>query len=278
MKLAEFKIKQEKREKKAFYASDVFKPVLDLYFAFKGVEPTNPPEWQDTLKWGAGSGVEASMLKVLKESGFVAENYNQKEHGRIEMQREGVQINGYIDAKTKDGLPIEIKSINNKNQFDIAKYESGNPRENYVGQLAIYMDALNVDTGYLFVSSIDGLNRFLFECKKTGERKYKCNNTEVDIDKEYFKWSKLYKNNIEKDIIPQPTEYVYKRKVDEIDWSKISKNAISKARNGHAVIGDWQISYSQWKNLIISMQEETLGYTEKELEIIKEKTKGFTTW
>lgn len=276
MKLSEFKLKQEKREKRAFYASDVFKPVLDLYFAFKGIEPTNPPEWNDTLKWGAGKGVEESMLKVLKDSGFVAEDYDQKVHGRIEIEREGVKINGYIDAITKSGLPIEIKSINNKNQFDIAKYEDGKPRENYVGQLAVYMDALNVGIGYLLVASIDGLNYFLFECKKVGEGKYKCKDTEVDIGAEYKKWAKLYTGNIEKDIVPQPTEYIYKRDVNEIDWSKVSKTAISKARNGHAVVGDWQITFSPWKNKIIEMQGSTLGYTDEEIAIIKEKTKGFS--
>ncbi len=276
MKLTEFKLKQEKREKKAFYASDVLKPVLDLYFSFKGVEPTNPMEWYSTLRFGAGNGVEASMLKILKDSGFVNEDYDQKVHGRIEIEREGIKINGYIDAITKDGLPIEIKSINNKNQFDIAKYEDGKPRQNYVGQLAIYMDALNVDSGYLFVASIDGLNYFLFECKKIGERKYKCKDTEVDLDIEYKKWSNLFKEYVEKDIVPPATEYIYKHDVNKIDWSKVSKSAISKARNGHAVVGDFQIAYSPYKDKIIELQGSQLGYSEDEIKIIKEKTAGYS--
>ncbi len=261
MNLSEFKINQDRKEKKAFYASDFGKPLLDVYFAFKLVDPTNPLKWNDILKFGAGKGVEESMLKILKDSGFVDENYDQKEHGRIEIEREGVRINGYIDAKTKDGLPIEIKSINNKNQFDIKKYEDGKPRENYVGQLAIYMDALSVDIGYLLVSSIDGLNYFLFECKKIGERKYKCKDTEVDLNKEYLRWAKLYRGNVEKSITPQPTEYIYKHDVSTLDWSKVSKTAISKARNGHAVVGDFQVSYSPYKDKIIKMQGATLGYT-----------------
>ena len=276
MKLSDFKLKQEKREKKAFYSSDFGKPILDLYFGFKGIVPTNPTEWYQTMKFGAGKGVEESMLKVLKDSGFVAEDYDQKTHGRIEIEREGVRINGYIDAITKDGLPIEIKSINNKNQFDIAKYEDGKPRENYVGQLAIYMDALGVDTGYLLVSSIDGLNYFLFECKKIGERKYKCKDTEVDLDKEYKRWSKLYSGNIEKDIEPKATEYLYKYDINTIDWNKLSKTAISKARNNHAVVGDFQITYSPWADKIIEMQGTQRGYTEDEIKFIKEKTKGFS--
>lgn len=278
MLFKDFKVNFEDREKRAFYASDFNKPVLDLYFAFTGEPKTNPPEWYETLKWGAGKGVEEAMLKVLKDSGFVPPDYDQKEHGRIEVEREGIKINGYIDAKTFDGLPIEIKSINNANKYDIQKYENNFPRENYVGQLAIYMDSLGVDSGYLLVSSIDGLHRFLFECKKVGDRKYRCGNTEVDLDKEYKRWAKLYRGNIDPKICPKPTEYVYKRDVGEIDWTKVSKTDISKARNNRKVIGDYQVVFSDWADKIIEMQGGSRGYSNEELDIIKEKTRGFTTW
>lgn len=278
MKLSEFVVKFEDREKKAFYASDVFKPVLDLYFAFTGEAKTNPASWYDTLKWGAGKGVEEALLKVLKDSGVVPEDYDQKTHGRIEIEREGVKINGYIDAKTKSGLPIEIKSINNKNSFDIRKYEEGKPRENYVGQLAVYMDSLAVDTGYLFVASIDGLNRFLFECKKIGDRKYKCGDVEVDLDKEYKKWANLMNNHILKKELPDVFEYRYKHNIEEIDWKKVSAGDISKARNGKKVIGDFNVSFSPWKDKIVELQGETLGYTPEETNRIKELTKGFSNW
>jgi len=278
MKLSDFKVNLEQREKTAFYASDVYKPVLDLYFRFNGVEPTNPPHWYDTLKWGAGNGVEEAMLKVLKDSGFVEEEYDQKEHGRIDIEREGVEIHGYIDAISKDGLPIEIKSINNKNRFDIENYENGKPRQNYVGQLAVYMDALGVDRGYLLVSSIDGLHRFLLECEALDNRKYKCCNTEVDLDKVYKRWSRLWEHNITKDTIPKATEYTYKYSLKDMDWKTQSKTNITKARNGHKVLGDWQITYSPWKDKIIEMQEESIGYTPEEIIFIKEQTKGYTRW
>ena len=278
MQLSEFKLKQDRKEKKAFYASDFGKPALDLYLAFKLVEPTNPPKWNEILKWGAGKGVEESMLKILKDSGFVQEDYDQKVHGRIEIEREGIKINGYIDAITKDGLPIEIKSINNKNQFDISKYEDGKPRENYVGQLAIYMDALNVDTGYLLVASIDGLNYFLFECKKIGERKYKCKDTEVDLDKEYSRWSSLYNENITKDKIPDIFTKLYKYSIEKINWKEQSKTNISKARNNQKVIGDWEVVFSPWCDKIIELQGGKRGYSNEELLKIREATSGYTTW
>ena len=276
--LERLKLNHEQHKKEAFWPSDFEKPVLDLYFAFTDEPKTNPPKWYDTLKWGAGRGVEDSMLTVLKDSGIVNEDYDQKQHGRVEIQREGVQINGYVDAITKDGTPIEIKSINNNNSFDIRRYEKGEPRSNYVGQLSIYMDALGVGVGYLFVSSIDGLHRWMLECKKVGERKYKCANTEVDLDKEYKRWSRLFKHNVEPQVQPQPTEYLYKKPIEEIDWRKLSKTDISKARNNRKVIGDWKVSFSPWKDKIIELQGASLGYTPQELERIEELTKGYTTW
>jgi len=260
----------DKREKKAFYAGDTHKPLLDLYFGFRGEKPTNPPKWNDTLKWGAGLGVEDSIVKLLKSNGIVAEDYDQHEHGRIEIERLGVPIHGYMDAVAKEtGTPIEIKSINNANRFDVAKYEDGYPRENYVGQLSVYIDALNKTTGNLLVSSIDGLHRFDFEAYTTGDIIH-CGKTEVRLDDIYKRWADLYHNHILKQTPPDIWEYRYKVPVEEVDWDKKSKSIISKARNNKAIIGDWQIQYSPWKDLIIKLQGETIGYTQSELEYIRE--------
>jgi hypothetical protein len=274
----------EDREKARFYPSDFNKPNIELYLKFKGVKETNPPKWSDTLKWGAGNGVEEQMLKILKMNKIVAEDYNQKEHGGFKMIREGIEIGGYTDARTIDGLPIEIKSINNKNSFDIKKYENGFPRENYVGQLSIYMDYLGVDTGYLFASTVDGLSTFWFECKKIDDGVYSCGNVIVDIYKEYRRWAKLKTEYIDKDIEPKWTQYLYKRDVRTLDFRKefenkeLSKSAIQEARMGRKVIGAWEVQYSPYKNLIIEKQGSQLGYTLEELEIIKQKTEGYTSW
>ena len=275
--IEKLKFVQEKREKGAFYASDTGKPLLDMYFAFKGVEPSNPPAWYDSLKWGAGNGVEKAIVDIFKSNGIVPEDYDQKVHGRIDIEREGVTIHGYIDAKMIDGTPIEIKSINNANKWDVKKYQDNKPRENYVGQLAVYMDALDLDSGYLFVSSIDGLNRFIFECKRIGYRKFKCGETEVDLDKVYKKWAEFYTKCIVGNEPPDIWEYRYKIPVEEIDFKELSTTDIGKMRNNAKVLGDFQISYSPFKDMIIKMQGDTLGYTPKEIDFIKENTKGFSS-
>ena len=276
--LNNLKFVQEDRKKEHFYASDFGKPLIDLYFAFTDEPITNPPEWYETLKWGSGKGVETAMLDILKMNGIVKEDYDQKEHGRIEHKYKGIQINGYIDALSIDGYPIEIKSINNKNVYDIGKYEAGNPRENYVGQLATYMEAKGEKRGFLFVASIDGLNYFWFECLAQGNGIYKCGNVVVDLYKEWDRWCDLFDKldkPLSKEII---MEFRYKYPVKEIDWHTVSATDISKARNGHKVLGDWQPLYSPWKNKIVKLQGDVLGYTQEEMNEIMTKTDGYTTW
>lgn len=269
------------KERKNFYASDFLKSNLDLYFSWINEPKTNPTQWYDTLRWGAGRGVEEQMLIVLKMSGLVAEDYDQKLHGGFKVQREGITVSGYTDARMVEaynGEPIEIKSINNKNANDVSSYKNGYPRKNYVGQLAIYMDVMQKQRGHLFVSSIDGLNRFWLYCNKIGDGIYQCGHVIVNVNEEYRRWDMLLKNNIIPKIMPDVFEHRYKIPVEEIDWHTISKSKISWARNGHGVIGDWEVLYSPWKDKIIELQGTVLGYTNKELAIIQEKTKGYTTW
>lgn len=269
---------QPQKEKTRFHASDWGKPILDLYLKFKSVPETNPSTWRQVLRFGAGKGVEIEALNILKQNGIVPKDYDQEKDGGFKMIREDIEISGYMDAIHVDGSPIEIKSINTKNSVDVRKYEEDNPRENYVGQLAIYMDYKGVDKGYLFVISMDGLDTFWFECHKLEERVYKCGNTIVYLDKEYKKWSKLYHEYVLKDKEPSIWQYRYKKDIETIDWNTISKGDIGKARNGHKVIGDWEILYSPYKDLIVEKQGATLGYTLDELSRIKELTRGFTTW
>lgn len=266
-----------RKDDNVFHASDFGKPILDIYYRLTGVPKSNPPHWYDTLKWGAGLGVESAMLKLLKYNKIVAEDYDQNVQGAFSVEREGITLNGHMDAISLTGFPIEIKSINNKNIIDVKNYENQTPKENYVGQLAVYMDILGVDTGYLFACTIDGLSTFWFECKRIKDRQFQCGTVTVDLDKEYKKWAKLKTEYVDKQIQPPVNQYLYKRDIDTIDWTKVSDGDISKARNGHKVLGDWQIIYSPWKDRIIKEQGAELGYNAEEITKIKEYTKGYSS-
>jgi hypothetical protein len=204
----------------------------------------------------------------LKDSGFVDENYEQL---KLEFKREGIEVHGKVDAVLKTGEPVEIKSINNKNVMDIARYNANEPRENYVMQLAMYMDEMKQGMGYLFVVSLDGLNKFIIPCYKTDDGKYHCGKTEVDIQAEYKRWAKLWNENIVPRKMPDAFEKIYKPDPKTIDWKAVSLPKRRAAVNDGVVVGsDWTILYSNWKKKIIALQgHEKAGYTDSEKAWIK---------
>jgi len=286
MDIKNLKYTEEVRPKKGFGASDAEKLSFDIYHAFKGTPKTNPTMWWDTLKFGAGKGVELAMVDILKENGIVAQDFDQSTDETFEMEREGVKVRMKIDAivdtatlyDLEKGAPIEIKSVNNKNSVNIKEYEDGKPRSNYVLQLAVYMDYLGKDTGYLFVSSIDGLHYFWFTCHKLEGGKYQCGNTIVDLAAEYKRWAKIWNENVVPSVEPK-VEVRYKVPVQDIKIADYSTTDISKARNGAKVLGDkdsWVITYSPYKALILAQQGVQEGYTDEELGIIKTVTAGYS--
>jgi len=293
------KYEEEKRKKANFWASDHGKLGIDLHLALKGVEPTNKPVWSDTLKWEAGKGVELGMLNILKANGIVDPDYNQDEYGRVERDVDGLKITGKCDARIikggatmqfndsvmpesvtlelNEGEPIEVKSINNKNSFDIQSYIDNKPRESYVGQLAVYLDILGLERGHLFVASIDGLAYFWFPCEKIGDGIYKAGDTVVNVKEEYKRWKSILENL---DNEPNWTEELYKLPIEEVKWNELTVSKIGSARNNKAVIGSengWKIQYSPYKNLIVEKQGTQLGYTEEELAKIRIMTAGYSS-
>lgn len=290
----------EKRERTSMYASDAGKLAVDVILELQKVEQTNPANWNDTLKWEAGKSIELQLIKVLKENKVIDPDYDQEKEEATQIERLGVPIRMRFDAKVigggaqlameewdvptgqrmqelGEGEPIEVKSINNANKFDIQKYIESNPRENYVQQLSIYMDALNKDRGHLMVSSIDGLHFFYFTCNKVGDGIYECGKTRVDLNEVYAKFKEIWDN---KDKEPNWGEIRYKLPIDEIDWTKLSTTAIGDVRNGRKVVGDidqWKLLYSPYLNLILEKQNVKRGYNDSELEMIKELTKGFSS-
>ena len=292
--------KNDRKKRTRFYASDAQKLEADIWCELKEIEPTNPTEWQSSLKWGAGKGVELAMIDVLKMNGLIDKDYDQEKVSSVQMTREGIEISMKFDALLKagtlkcsenllpqcktlefeEGTVLEVKSINNKNFFDIQKYIDGYPKENYVMQLSMYMDYLQKETGYLFVASIDGLNCFIFENKKIGEGVYQCGNTIVDINAEYKRFAEIMRK-FKAGEEPDFSEEIYKIPVEKVDWHLQTKTDISKARNNQKVIGSknsWKISYSPYKNLILEKQNTKPGYEESELLKIAELTKGYTKW
>lgn len=293
-----FNYKHEKRKKNFCNPSDSGKLEAEIWLELRGEEYTNPITWEQTLKWSAGKAVEMQMLDVLKQNGLVDENYTQ-EGDSIKMEREGITISMRFDAILKDGVikgqdaqmpnsgeikinageVLEVKSINNKNAFDIQKYIEGNPRENYVMQVSMYMDCLGMDRGHLFASTIDGLHTFWFPVEKIGEGIYRAGNTTVDINAEYKRFAEIYRK-FKAGEGPNFNEELYKIPIEEIDWNKVSKANVTEARMNRKCIGSensWKILYSPFRDLILEKQGAKRGYTEEELAQILLATQGYSS-
>lgn len=296
---------RDKRDKTSFWPSETATDVFDLYHKWTGTKVTDPVDSETMAMFQVGNLIEQAYVNIFDELNILKGG-----QVRIEMERFGINVTGYIDciiyntddtskiklskdlAKkignqvTKEELleltgnsleiiPVEIKSF--YGDWQDKDLQNGNVKENYVAQLSIYLDYLDLKEGILFYINRGRGQTYQFKVKKISEWKYKCNDMVVDLEKIYKRWSRLYKNNILKKIEPKP-EYTYKYDIDKLNWKEQKPSAISNARNNHKVIGDWQAMYSSYFQLHLKYEKTQRGYTDKEIEKIKEKTKGYSTW
>lgn len=290
-KLQEFLLNQdaerrlEKKAKDSFWATEAETPLLDLYHKWIGTPPTNPIDAEKLVMFNAAKMMELALVQSLEAMGALKQDkrtWLERLFGKEEkqtyfrMERYGVTVSGYMDAVFCDGTPLEIKTF--YGDYQARELKAGKPRSSYLKQLAIYMDALDQYKGKLIYMDrgTGEMYEFVLDRDKENPTKFKCLNVEFDLDDTYKKWSRLYRNNILKRIEPKP-QIQYKIPVEQIDWSSVSKAQISKARNNRAVIGDWQVKYSPYKERYLEIEKTIAGYTNEELEYIKEQTAGYST-
>lgn len=282
-KLSEFMVAQdqeaqeERHQKNSFWCSESEKPVFDIYHAFIGTKPTNPIDAEKLILFSAGKMMEIALVEQLQKMGLAKEG----EQERVEMERHGVPITGYMDIVFVDGTPGEVKSF--YGNYQLKELKAGNPRVSYLKQLGIAMDYLGKEKGKLIYMDRGTGEMFEFTLLRTSGLKFKCLNVEFDLNDTYKRWARLYNNNIIPKIEPSPFECgKYKEDIDKIKWDKVSKSDIMKARNGHKVIGSdpanqWKILYSPYKELLLEKQGVKAGYTDAEIQQIKLLTKGYST-
>lgn len=292
----ELMIKKEHKKKDSFWASDCEKGALDIYLKFKGVRETNPPELSNNIVMLTGKKIEEAIVDLCINSDSIrVVKPKEGDQFRVDMEREGQRITGYIDmviketvmksigkTKTKDILvPVEIKSCYG---FASSKYEQGDAQTHHLKQLAVYMDFMGVDKGYVLYVARDTGGMWLIPLIRNKDETFTSGQHTFDINDEYIKWDNLMTKYIKNDIEPK-NDYYYKTPMDKIDWDSLKKSEISSARTGKAVIGDWQVKYSAYKNYIIKKEAEArkknpatyIGYTDMEKAYICEKTKGYSS-
>jgi len=278
----------EMRERVSFWCGESETPAFDLYHRWKRTPETNPMTPEKKIELGFRKLVELSIVGVFRRMGILVESADKEEHRklyRVEMIRQGIKVTGYKDAIIKEDLmniPVEIKTSNGF--YALKELESGTPKSSYLKQLAQYIDFDEAPYGYLFqvhfesAFLIKDIYQFKVEVVKQsdGSKVFRCNKVEFDIWDTYKNWAEIYERYIAPDIEP-PLEYKYKYDIEKVDWTKLSTSQISAARNGHSVLGDWQVKYSSYKDLIIEREGTELGYTDAELKRINEITKGYTS-
>ncbi len=268
------------KEKTSFWASETELMAFEIYHRWVGTKPTNPITEEKLMMLKMRKLTEEAIVLFLRKSGALIEKFSNDERCYFEWGPHKVPISGYPDVGVNIGgeeIIVEIKTYYGGMQHN--KIRNGGVRESYLKQLAIYMYHWKIKHGILFMVNQGTGERFEFELYQEGnEYHYICpdNGVEIDMLSVFKRFEKIWIENVKEKKEPE-IEFQYKYDIEKIDWDEMSAGRISKARNNKAVIGDWSVIYSDFKDMIVKKQGTTLGYTDKEIARIKELTDGYTS-
>lgn len=267
------------KKKTSFWASESETMAFEIYHRWMQTPPTNPMDEQTIMMLNMRKLTEIAIVDSLRRSGALIEKYSNNERMYFEWGDHKVPISGYPDTAVlieDDPILIEIKTYYGHYQQSLLN--KGIAKKGYLIQLAIYQYYWKVKHGIMLMVNQGTGERTEFELyQQENPYHFICPDTDVEIDLEqvFKRWEKIYVENVLKKVEPV-IEYTYKYDIEKIDWVDTPASKIKNARTNKVVIGDWQIKYSDYKNLIIKMQGTTPGYTDKEIQRIKELTEGYT--
>lgn len=269
------------KKKTSFWASESEVMAFDIYHRWKGTTPTNPITEEKLMMLKMRKLTEEAVVGLMRRSGFVIERLTNAERCLIEWGEHKTPISGYPDLGVgidKEEIVVEIKTYYGNHQD--SEIRNGRVKTSYLKQLAMYMYYFKLPHGILLLINQGTGLRTEFELYNEGKNPYHfiCpdNTMEINLKDTFERFEKIWVENILTDKEPE-IEYQYKYDIHKIDWGTTSSSKISKARQNKAVIGDWQVTYSDFKNLIVEKQGTCLGYSKEELAYIKENTVGYST-
>jgi len=297
--LREYTLKQERErgggyKKTSYWPSECTGCNRVIYWRWKGEKSTNPVDVIGLQIMSIGNKVEQQLVDDWTKMGIVIPPPTGSFQHRVEIEREGIKITGKIDAiikqKLKTGelieVPVEVKSF--YGDFQERLINQLQPNEGYLKQLAIYMDALDKNIGILYMVNRGNGHQFQFILtRKAGIFRLKGINYENEILKSdkpiiQFNINDTYKyfSEINKDVVANKVPkaiFQYKYPVTEKMLKSQYSTALTNARMGRAVIGDWQCKYCSYKDKCLKHEKCDHGYSKEEQEKIMELTKGYTT-
>jgi hypothetical protein len=92
-------------------------------------------------------------------------------------------------------------------------------------------------------------------------------NIRRDLRSVFSKWESVLQS-VQNKLMPEPI-YRYKHPINEQILEKQSDAQLLSCIEGTKIIGDWQVEYSRYKNLLISLEGTTLYYTPEELMMLE---------
>lgn len=269
------------KKKTSFWASESETMAFDIYHRWMETPPTNPITEEKLMMLKMRKLTEDAVVFYIQKTGQIIERFTNQERVFFEWGKHKVPISGYPDIGVKDGseeIIVEVKTYYGGKQH--SEIRNGHVKESYLKQLAIYLYHHKIKHGILILINQGTGERFEFDLYNVEGNEYHfiCPDNEIEINLEdtFKRWEKIWVENILKKKEPA-IEYQYKYDIEKIDWNSIPKSKIQNARSNKAVIGDWQVLYSDFKNLIVERQNTCLGYSSEELKRIKELTSGYST-
>lgn len=269
-----------KKTKTSFWASESEVMAFDIYHRWMETIATHPMSEEKQVMLKMRKLTEEAIVSFLRRSGQLIEKFTNTERMFFEWGPHKVPVSGYPDLGLElDGHPVivEVKTYyGNRQHSDI---RNGKVKTSYLKQLAMYLWHFKCDHGVLLMVNQGTGEMFEFELYRVDGKEYHflCpdNTIEINLEEVFKRFETIWVENIQKKVEPAP-EFIYKYDIEKIKWDEVSADAIRKARNGHAVIGDWQCKFSDFKGLIAERQGTCLGYNETELARIKELTAGYS--
>lgn len=272
--------RRQSKPKTSFWASESEAMAFDIFHKWMGTPPTNPMEGETVMMLTMRKMSEVAAVSLMRKAGILVKRFANDERMYFEWGQHKVPISGYPDAGVwidNEVAIVEIKTFyGTHHEMDIS---AGRVKLPYLKQLAIYMYHHKIRHGILLMINQGTGTMYEFDLYQNPDNPYHfaCpdNEVEFNLEETFKRWEKIYVENILQKKEPA-IEYRYKYDLKTLDWSKVSAADISAARNNKKVLGDWQVKYSDYKDLVISREGTVPGYTDEELDFIRTATAGYS--
>jgi hypothetical protein len=124
--------------------------IRQQWYDLKRYPITDPSQYTSLVYKGVGT-----YCHELWQAGLVDSGVCGKEGIEVELERDDLDMNGFVDAVTKDGVVLEFKTCGARDMATIKR--TGKPRDKDLGQILYYMDRLGKDTGAIWYQKRDNL-------------------------------------------------------------------------------------------------------------------------